>query len=438
MSLAITYRRAGDPSEVLEVTDIGEPHPPGPGQLQVQVSAFPIHPGDLLAVSAPQTPGRELIAGIEATGVVTEVGAGVTGFSPGTRVTFFPHQGAWRQVVNVDAAIAVPVPDSVPDEVAAQMLCNPITALMLRRAAQQHFGVGFDGVVLNNAAASSVGRLFTAIAEHHQIATVSIVRSEQRAQQLRDRFPTVPVVSTSDPGWVEQVHTAAAGRPIPVALDPVGGDAAGDLLSVLSPGGTLIIYGALAQEPIPLHAATVLHSRTCHTRADDQSVAQLRYHPNNAPPTLPAPSRSQQASRTTLTSRPFTRSTESPTRCATWPSPARSAPWWSNRDDAATRAAPCVFIQMDSAARALASTSLDQRSATMFNNVGFIGSGPLTQALAPHLVAAQIPVRISNSRGPHCLTELVAELGDAAASRNRGAGGRGRPRDFGAAVPAGT
>jgi NADPH:quinone reductase-like Zn-dependent oxidoreductase len=260
MTLAITYHRSGDPAEILEVTDIGEPPPPGPGQVQVRVSAFPIHPGDLMAISATQTSGRELIAGVEATGVVIEVGAGVDGFSPGTRVTFFPYSGAWRQVVNVDAAIAVAVPDSVPNEVAAQMLCNPITTVMLRRAAQQHFGVGFDGVVLNNAAASSVGRLFTAIAEHHQIATISIVRSEARAKQLEDRFPTVPVVSTSDPGWVEQVRTAAAGRPIPVALDPVGGATASDLLSALSPGGTLIVYGALAQEPIPLHAATVMHS----------------------------------------------------------------------------------------------------------------------------------------------------------------------------------
>jgi len=260
VSLAITYRRGGDPSEVLKVNDIGESQPPGPGEVQVQVSAFPIHPGDLMAVSAAQSAGRELVAGVEATGVVTEVGAGVTAFSAGTRVTFFPHPGAWRQVANVDAAIAVPVPDSVPDEVAAQMLCNPITALMLRRAAQQHFGVGFDAVVLNNAAASSVGRLFTAVAEQHQIATISIVRSEQRAQQLRDLFPTVPVVSTSDSGWVQQVHTAAAGRPIPVALDPVGGPAARDLLSALSSGGTLIIYGDLAQQPIALDAATFVYS----------------------------------------------------------------------------------------------------------------------------------------------------------------------------------
>ena len=88
----------------------------------------------------------------------------------------------------------------------------------------------------------------------------SIVRSEARAQQLRDRFPTVPVVSTADQGWVAQMHTVAAGRPIPVALDPVGGTMAGDLLSALSAGGTLIIYGLLAQEPIPLHAAAVVQS----------------------------------------------------------------------------------------------------------------------------------------------------------------------------------
>ena len=260
MSLAITYRRSGDPAEVLEATDIGEPPPPGLGQLQVQITAFPIHPGDLMAISASSALADEQVAGIEATGVVVDVGAGVSGFRPGSRVSFFPHSGAWCQVVNVDAAIAVPVPDSVPDDVAAQMLCNPITALLLRRAAQQHFGIGFDGVVLNNAAASSVGRLFTAIAERHRIATVSIVRSDSRADQLRDHFPTVPVVSTSDPGWIEQVHTAAAGRPIPVALDPVGGTMADDLLSTLSPGGTLIVYGALTQEPIPLHAATVVQS----------------------------------------------------------------------------------------------------------------------------------------------------------------------------------
>ena len=146
MSLAVTYRRPGDPAEVLEVTNIGDPPPPAPGQIQVRVSAFPIHPGDFLYISAPRSLDGEQTAGIQTWGAGTDVGDGVTGFSPGARVSFFPHPGAWREVVNVDAATAVPVPDSVPDEAAAQMLCNPITVLMLRRrAAQQHFSVGFDG-----------------------------------------------------------------------------------------------------------------------------------------------------------------------------------------------------------------------------------------------------------------------------------------------------
>jgi 8-hydroxy-5-deazaflavin:NADPH oxidoreductase len=58
--------------------------------------------------------------------------------------------------------------------------------------------------------------------------------------------------------------------------------------------------------------------------------------------------------------------------------------------------------------------SLPEGSTTVFNNVGFMGSGPIAQALAHHLVAAQIPVYLSNSRGPDSLTDLVAELGDPA------------------------
>ena len=50
----------------------------------------------------------------------------------------------------------------------------------------------------------------------------------------------------------------------------------------------------------------------------------------------------------------------------------------------------------------------------MFNNVGFIGSGDITGALAPHLTNAGVGVLISNSRGPASLTDVVTQLGDQA------------------------
>ncbi len=259
MIRAISYARAGDPADVLEVADMPDPPTPGHGQIHVEVRAFPIHPGDLVSVSlGPPHPGQRTVPGLEATGVVVATGPGVDTPTLGTRVTVFPNPGSWAQRINVAAELAVPVPDSVSDDVAVQMVCNPLTALLLYRTTQQHFSVGVDGIVVNNAANSSVGRLFTTSAEHHHIGTISIVRNADRARELAVRHPNVPVVSTDRPDWVQQIQTIAAGRPIPVALDPVGGTIAGNLISVLSSGGTLITYGAIAQENIPLHASGLL------------------------------------------------------------------------------------------------------------------------------------------------------------------------------------
>jgi NADPH:quinone reductase-like Zn-dependent oxidoreductase len=256
---AITYTTAGDPADILEAGEIPDPPTPGPGQIQIDVRAFPIHPGDLVGVRfGPPHPGERTVPGLEATGVVVATGPGVDTPAVGARVTVFPNPGSWAQRINVAADVAVPVPDSVSDDVAVQMVCNPLTALLLYRAARQHFSVGFDGIIINNAANSSVGRLFTASADHHQIATISVVRSADRARELAARYPKVPVVSTDNPDWVQQIREAADGRPIPIALDPVGGTIAGHLISLLSSGGTLITYGAMAQETIPVHASALV------------------------------------------------------------------------------------------------------------------------------------------------------------------------------------
>jgi NADPH:quinone reductase-like Zn-dependent oxidoreductase len=259
MTRAITYASAGDPADVLEATEIPDPPAPGRGQIQVDVRAFPLHPGDLLAVRfGPPHPGERTVPGLEATGVVVATGPGVDTPRAGSRVTVFPNPESWAQRINVAAELAVPVPDSVDDDVAAQMVCNPLTALLLYRAALQHFSVGYDGIIVNNAANSSVGRLFTAGADVHRVATISVVRSADRVRELTARFPNVPVVSTDDAGWADRIRSIAGGRPVPVALDPVGGAIAGQLMSLLSPGGTLIAYGAMDPAHIPLHASALL------------------------------------------------------------------------------------------------------------------------------------------------------------------------------------
>jgi NADPH:quinone reductase-like Zn-dependent oxidoreductase len=257
MGLGAVYMEAGDPVDVVKLVDVEEPRDPGPGQVLVRVTLFPIHWGDLQAIQLSSPMGR-VGAGVEATGVVEKVGPGVHHVTLGTRVSVFPQPGAWAERFTADAQFVVPVPDSISDEVAAQMLVNPLTVLMLRREAEKHFATGYDGVVLNNAAGGAVGRLVTAGFSNHRIATVSLVRRAETAQQLRERFPEVPVVVTEDPDWADVVRDLIGARTVGAALDPVGGALSADLLGLVSPGGTVVVYGRMADEPIPVHASALL------------------------------------------------------------------------------------------------------------------------------------------------------------------------------------
>ncbi|WP_053666507.1 zinc-binding dehydrogenase [Streptomyces sp. MMG1121] len=261
MNRRVVYTRGGAPRDVLAVIEEPEPAPER-GQVLVRTTAFPVHPGDLLAIEAsPEEAAEPVTPGVEATGVVEAIGPDTRvapGVEVGARVTVFPQPGTWAQWIAADAEAVVAVPREMSDEVAAQMLANPLTAVMLRREAQEHLAFGYDGCLVQTAAGSSVGRLVTGVSRFHDFALINIVRSERGAAELRKRFPDVPVVSTEHPDWADEVREAAGGRPLSVAFDPIGGKMAGSLVDLLAPGGKLVSYGLIAEEPISVHASTLL------------------------------------------------------------------------------------------------------------------------------------------------------------------------------------
>ncbi|MET8536810.1 zinc-binding dehydrogenase [Streptomyces sp. NPDC005065] len=262
MNRRVVYTRGGSPADVLTVIEEPEPAAPERGQVLIRTTAFPVHPGDLHLIEAyPGDAADPVMPGIEATGVVEAIGPGTRvapGVEVGGRVTVFPQPGAWSQWFVADAEAVVAVPDELPDEVAAQMLANPLTAVMLRREAQEHVAFGYDGFLVQTAAGSSVGRLVTGVSQFHNFALINVVRSERGAAELRKRFPDVPVVATEHPGWADEVRKAAGGRPVSVALDPIGGKMTGSLVDLLAPGGKLVSYGMIAEEPISVHASTLV------------------------------------------------------------------------------------------------------------------------------------------------------------------------------------
>jgi NADPH:quinone reductase-like Zn-dependent oxidoreductase len=102
MGLGAVYMEAGDPVDVVKLVDVEEPRDPGPGQVLVRVTLFPIHWGDLQAIQLSSPMGR-VGAGVEATGVVEKVGPGVHHVTLGTRVSVFPQPGAWAERFTADA-----------------------------------------------------------------------------------------------------------------------------------------------------------------------------------------------------------------------------------------------------------------------------------------------------------------------------------------------
>jgi len=194
------------------------------------------------------------IPGFEGAGVVSEVGAGIdpsAGLRPGLRVAFFPAPGSWRDEVVVPAGSVMPLPDSIPDEIGAQMLINTATALTAIRAAHDCLppDARTRGVVLLTGAGSAVGRLLGKVLTDRGVKVIRLVRSEAGAEKLSGILPGSPIFATDIAGWRDRARAAAEGAKIHTAIDSVGGRLLGDIAELLAEGtGTVINFGSLGGE----------------------------------------------------------------------------------------------------------------------------------------------------------------------------------------------
>ena len=302
MPQKIVYHEYGNSVDVLKLESGPEPAAPGPGQLLVRVTKRPIHNGDLLMVNGGHDPVRKKIpaagfsTGYEGLGRVEAVGPNVDearGIKIGDRVSFIAV-GSWQEVLLVLADHVAVVPQDLEDELAAQLFINPVAAMMLTRmvfaiAANPQAGtlrisavedVVEDlaaanaeeaGVVLLSVAGSTVARLAASILKGKGFTPIGLVRSTASAATLQETTG-IAVIAHDQEGWQDEVREAAAGRRIFAALDAVGGKIGEAVLGVLSPAGTLVSYGSLTGEPIPVD-----HVHLCMTNKKVCGVGMVHW-----------------------------------------------------------------------------------------------------------------------------------------------------------------
>jgi NADPH:quinone reductase len=143
------------------------------------------------------------------------------------------------------------LPDTISDEIGAQLLINTATALTAIRTA--HESVPPDSrasvVVLLTAAGSAVGRLLGKLLSDRGVKVIRLVRSSAGAEKLAGLLAGSPIFATDATAWKERARPAADGAKIHVAIDSVGGPLLGDVADLLAEGtGTVVNFGSLGGE----------------------------------------------------------------------------------------------------------------------------------------------------------------------------------------------
>ena len=238
MTYAIRFRRTGGP-EVLEWQSI-EVGKPGPGEVRLRHTAIGLNYIDTYHRSGLYPLALPSGLGIEAAGVIEEVGAKVKELKVGDRVAYAGGPvGAYAQARVLSAERLVKLPKTISDQQAAGALLKGMTAeYLLRRT----YKVQPGETILIHAAAGGVGLIMCQWAKALRAKVIGTVSSEQKAALARKYGCHFPIIVTRE-NFVERVHQITRGKRLGVVYDSVGKDTFMGSLDCLAPRGLLVIFG---------------------------------------------------------------------------------------------------------------------------------------------------------------------------------------------------
>ncbi|MFJ4173969.1 zinc-binding dehydrogenase [Microbacterium sp. NPDC089696] len=242
---ALIHQSFGAPEEVLAVEERPTPDP-GPGQVRLKIVLSPIHNHDLWTVRGTYgfVPDLPAASGTEALGIVDALGEGVENLSIGQRVATGGTFGAWAEYVVADAAGLIPVPEAIDDETASQLVSMPFSTITLL----EFLGAKEGDWIVQNAANGAVGRMLAQLGAARGVNVLGLVRRAAGVDELRAQG-IEHVVATDAEDWRDRAAEITGGAHVAYGVDSVGGTSAGDVLSLLGEGGTLVAFGAM-QSPV--------------------------------------------------------------------------------------------------------------------------------------------------------------------------------------------
>jgi len=235
----------GKPTEVLTLKQKPKPTP-GQGQVLARVILVPIHPSTFAGIKPGNYPGpgADEIISTEGVGIIEAHGQGTEGAPPvGTRVLLLGAVGGtYSEYTLLWAKALVPIPDSVSDQNAAQLIVNPLSALLMVK------DIPRGEWLLQTGASSVLGKNVIQLSKHFGFKTINLVRNATHVKDLVDLGADAVITTNEDVS--AKIKEITEGKGVKYAIDPVGGDVTSIVLQNMSYGGKISIFGQLAAEDI--------------------------------------------------------------------------------------------------------------------------------------------------------------------------------------------
>lgn len=211
---------------------------PGPGEIGVVIRAAALNFADLLMADGryQDIPPLPATLGLELSGTVETLGAGVTDLSPGDRVAIFAGQGGLAEYGAFPAARAVVLPDAMPfEDAAAFQIAYGTSHLALDHRARLRPGETL--VVLGSS--GGVGLTAVELGARMGARVVAVARGPEKLS-VAARAGASDLI---DSGTGDLAAALKALGGVDVVYDAVGGDAFRAALKATRPGGRLLIIG---------------------------------------------------------------------------------------------------------------------------------------------------------------------------------------------------
>ncbi len=240
MAKAVRFHQAGGP-EVLRFEEI-EVGRPGPGQVRLRHVAVGLNYADTYFRNGTYPIPLPNGIGVEAAGVVQELGEGVTDFAVGDRVTytgFINTLGAYSTERIVPAAPLIRLPEGIAFETAAAMTMRGLTSAYLMRRIYD-FQPG--DTLLLHAAAGGVGLIVAQWAQLLGITVIGTVSTDEKAAIARAHGCT-HTINYSHEEVAPRVRELTGGAGVHVVFDGVGRTTFNASLDSLRRRGLMVCVG---------------------------------------------------------------------------------------------------------------------------------------------------------------------------------------------------